>query len=44
LHAARQIRAAVGFGVQSIEQWQSKNGMEPDGLVGKQTLRTVGIV
>jgi tryptophan synthase alpha subunit len=44
LRAARQIRAAVGFGVQSIEQWQAKNGLEADGIVGKKTLQTVGIV
>lgn len=41
LRLARALRARVGFGPSAVEDWQASQGLEPDGVVGPRTLRSL---
>ncbi len=43
LRAAKAIRAECGFGPDAVEKWQTAHGLEPDGIIGKNTLKALGI-
>lgn len=44
LRLARALRARVGFGPSAVEEWQTSQGLEPDGVVGPRTLRSLELV
>lgn len=44
LRMAREIRRNVQPGVDAIENWQQAKGLEPDGVIGPNTLRELAAV